>query len=243
MLCLGLLSLLACSTQFRGAVLAWDGSASGYWGTGANWNSGTVPQDGDDLVFLVFPAGPTRLTTTNNLSSSRRFDSITISGAAYPLRGNAFAVSNGISATAPAAMVVVHNDITYSGVTRVNVGTLELNKEGVNAMAGNLIVGNGVGIDTVRWLYGNQLPSSTEVLVNEGALLDLNNFSDVLGLLTLNGGDVVTGSGVLTLAANVEATAVLDDNAGDAAAQRMVITHTEEPLGDRHQSTKSRARR
>jgi hypothetical protein len=74
----------------------WDGSTSGYWGTSANWNTGTVPQDGDDLVF---PAGPTRLATTNNTSSTRRYKSITLSGANYTLRGNSLTLSNGITAT------------------------------------------------------------------------------------------------------------------------------------------------
>ena len=251
--------------------LTWDGSASGYWGTGANWDTGTTPQDGDDLVF---PAGPARLATTNNTSSTHRFRSITISGANCALRGNGLTLSNGISATYGAgssasvelditlaqsqtfecatdnAILYITGDIalgsyalvadatgnmllggaisgtggllkygtgylrlygstanTYTGSTVVNVGTLQLNKtSGVNAVGGDLVVGNNTGdSETVQWLNNAQLPSTTDVTVNSGALLDLNNHTEALGALTLNAGDVETGSGTLTLGGNVTA--------------------------------------
>ena len=213
-----------------GDILIWDGSSSGYWNTGANWNTGTVPQDGDDLVF---PSGPTRLVTTNNTSSLRRYRSITISGDDYILRGNSITLSNGVSAaTAGPAANTIENDITlaasqefqcsptltgvltvrgdislgahtltlggagrvllggvisgtggitkdgtglaylygagantYSGTTRVRAGTLFLQKDEVNAMAGDLVVGDNSGIDMVRWGQCCQLPSTTFVSV------------------------------------------------------------------------------
>ncbi len=247
----------------------WDGSSSGYWGTGANWSDGTVPMDGDELVF---PNGPTRLATTNNLSSTRRFKSIAIHGASYALRGNSLTLSNGITAyysagsyasveldialadaqifscVAAGSILDLKGDIaltehalfvnavgnvlfggaitgtggmyklgagalrlygatanTFTGTTRVNVGTLELNKAGgVNAMTGDLVVGNNeFGGERTLWLAGAQLPSSTDVIINTDALLDLNDHNEALGALTLNGGSVQTGSGLLTLSGNV----------------------------------------
>jgi autotransporter-associated beta strand protein len=93
--CVVCLFLVQCLT---GPVLAdthiWDGSSSGAWGTGANWQSGVVPVDGDDLVF---PSGAARLANTNNLVS-RRFRSVTVGASGYVLRGYSLTLSNGLSA-------------------------------------------------------------------------------------------------------------------------------------------------
>ncbi|HOX02825.1 MAG TPA: autotransporter-associated beta strand repeat-containing protein [Candidatus Paceibacterota bacterium] len=96
---------------------------------------------------------------------------------------------------------------TYTGITRVNVGTLELSKtSGLNAMAGDLIVGNNVGTDTVLWLNSHQLPVATAVTVNRGAILDLDGLNETIGDLALSSGDIETGAGLLTLAGGVSAT-------------------------------------
>ncbi len=96
---------------------------------------------------------------------------------------------------------------TYTGTTRVNVGTLELSKtSGMSAMAGDLVVGNTVGTDTVLWLNSHQLPVATAVTVNRGAILDLNGFNETIGDLALSSGDIETGAGLLTLAGGVSAT-------------------------------------
>jgi len=65
------------------------------------------------------------------------------------------------------------NQLTYSGVTQVNAGTLFL---------------SGAG----------RLPSGGDLIVN-GGLLDLNSFSHSMGKLTGTGGSIQLGSGTLTL--------------------------------------------
>lgn len=95
---------------------------------------------------------------------------------------------------------------TYSGVTAVNDGELDLNKtSGLNAFAGNLTVGDGVGANDsaiTKLLASNEIPG-VAVTVNTDGLLNLNNFSDTIGALTMTSGDVTTGTGTLTLGGTV----------------------------------------
>jgi autotransporter-associated beta strand protein len=82
---------------------------------------------------------------------------------------------------------------TYSGVTTVNAGELDLNKTaGVNAIAGDLTIGDGTGTDTVKLLASDQIANTSVVtLTNAGsAVLNLNNQSEVIGSLT----DSTTGA-------------------------------------------------
>ncbi len=109
------------STQSYAATRTWDGSSSAYWNTAANWAENAVPTDGDSLVF---PAGPTRLTTTNNTSSLRRFNSITIYGTDYYLRGNSLTLSNGITATYAAGRAAwVQMDIALANTQLIECTT------------------------------------------------------------------------------------------------------------------------
>ncbi|QYM79384.1 autotransporter-associated beta strand repeat-containing protein [Horticoccus luteus] len=93
---------------------------------------------------------------------------------------------------------------TYTGTTTVNAGTLLLNKSSGNAIAGNLVVGDGIGTDTVRLLASNQIADSANITVNASGVLDLNNYSDTVAALTVAGGAAITtGTGTLTLGGNV----------------------------------------
>ena len=95
---------------------------------------------------------------------------------------------------------------TDSGATTVNDGTLQLSKTaGVNAINGSLTVGDGTGAANsavTRLLASNQVPNNAVTIQSDG-LLDLNNFSDSIGALTMTGGSVTTGTGTLTLGGNV----------------------------------------
>jgi fibronectin-binding autotransporter adhesin len=99
---------------------------------------------------------------------------------------------------------------TYTGVTSVNDGTLQLDMTaGKNAFNGTLTVGDGVGAANsavVRWMDINQVPNKA-VTINSDGLLDLNNFSDSIGSLNMTGGNVTTGSGTLTLGGDVTSNA------------------------------------
>ena len=95
----------------------------------------------------------------------------------------------------------------YPGTTLVSAGTLQLNVGGVNAFLGPLVIGDGSGTGTpvVRDLQFQEIPDSGSVTVNLNGLLDLNNFNETIGSLTLQGSTVSTpsGTGILTLNGNL----------------------------------------
>jgi len=88
-----LLAAALTTSNGSAATKTWDGSSSGDWATGANWSGNTAPAAGDDLVF---PTGVTQLLMTNNFSPNRAFNSVTILGANYVIRGNPLVLTNGI---------------------------------------------------------------------------------------------------------------------------------------------------
>ncbi len=89
---------------------------------------------------------------------------------------------------------------TYTGVTRVNAGILELDRTAFDgSIRGDLVVGDGSGSDIVRNLNSNQILNTSHVTVNLGGLLDLNNAVEGIGDLELTGGAVDSGTSSLVL--------------------------------------------
>jgi fibronectin-binding autotransporter adhesin len=79
---------------------------------------------------------------------------------------------------------------TFAGGLGITGGTLNLNKTGVNALVGPLLIGPGAG--TVRLQQSGQIADTVPVSVYAGGTLDLNNNSDTIGSLA--------GSGAVNLA-------------------------------------------
>jgi autotransporter-associated beta strand protein len=104
---------------------------------------------------------------------------------------------------------------TYSGVTTVNEGTLGLNKSaGVipTAVPNGLVIGNAsgiprLGVETVR-LLSQGAQTNGPVTINRSGRLDLNNFGAFYTALTINGGRLSIGTGLLGLLGDVTATSV-----------------------------------
>jgi autotransporter-associated beta strand protein len=95
---------------------------------------------------------------------------------------------------------------SYGGTTTVNGGTVQLAKANfppVQAIPGNLVIGNGTNAATVQNIYGLEFVTTANVTVNLYCTWDLNGNSESINTnLTLNGGTVQTESGALTLSAN-----------------------------------------
>ena len=88
---------------------------------------------------------------------------------------------------------------TYSlGTTTVNGGTLELNKTGVLAVPGNLVIADSA---TVRLLQANQIIGTAQVELTGGGRLDLNGHSEIVGWLSSpsNTSSVTLGSAAGTV--------------------------------------------
>ena len=102
---------------------------------------------------------------------------------------------------------------TYTGDTTVNAGTLILAKTaGVNAVVGNLIIGDGAGTDIVQLTNSNQIADTSVATFNgsgaNAGSLRLNNQSETIGGLSSTGGAGViensnAAAGNSTLTANI----------------------------------------
>lgn len=116
-----------------------------------------------------------------------------------------------------------HN--TYSGFTRFDGGVLELDKFGIILVGTNVVVtnyiaipgvltigdGNGlVGTDVLRLLSDDQIANTSDVTVKNSGLMDLNEHDDRIASLTMQGGTIDSGGGMLFLAGNL--TTLSDNN-------------------------------
>ena len=86
---------------------------------------------------------------------------------------------------------------TYTGVTTVNQGTLILAKP-TQAIDPAITIGGAGSSATVQLGADFQLYGAN-VTINSQGQLNLNNFQEYIGTLTMSGGSVVTGSGLLYL--------------------------------------------
>jgi autotransporter-associated beta strand protein len=89
---------------------------------------------------------------------------------------------------------------TYTGVTSVFGGVLELNKlEGLNAIRAALIVGNGLDAAVVRWLASHQIgDAESNVVIRNLGELDLNGFNETIRSIVMEGGQVNGSTSTLT---------------------------------------------
>lgn len=130
--------LLVSLNSTLAATRTWDGSASGNWSNGANWVGGNAPQAGDDLVF---PAGATRFTVTNNYAANTTFNSITFSGSNYVVRGNAMRLA-GDGATVLEADFV-NGAVTFEpSITLVGTNATAVFRAGGNNSVSLFVEGN-----------------------------------------------------------------------------------------------------
>lgn len=94
---------------------------------------------------------------------------------------------------------------TYTGTTTVVSGTLILNSPGTNgAINGNVVVGDGVGVSSSAVLQlsnSQQIADSAQITVKFDGKLNFNNFSDTVGAVTITGGSVTLGTGVVSISA------------------------------------------
>jgi fibronectin-binding autotransporter adhesin len=89
----------------------------------------------------------------------------------------------------------------YTGATTVNQGTLVLAKPG-SVLAPAITIGGAGSTATVQ-LGANYQLDGANTTVNLLGILNLNNFTEYVGTLTVSGGSVVTGTGLLYLGGGI----------------------------------------
>jgi fibronectin-binding autotransporter adhesin len=113
----------------------------------------------------------------------------------------------GLTVIGPTVELAGNTVNTYTGLTRVQNGTLRLNKEIGVGFAGDLEIGITLGADNnerVILARNNQIPDASTVTVKSTGWLDLNGYSDTVGPMVLIGAKVTTGAGTLTFGGNIQ---------------------------------------
>jgi autotransporter-associated beta strand protein len=228
-------SLLCLALQAGAATRTWDGGgANDFWTTAANWSLDTAPLPGDDLEF----AGDTPLVSTNDYAAGFEFGSVTFFAPGYVVRGNALALTNGITLLGTIGPIEFFPNVMLLAdqrfaVSRLNAalnlhGTLDLNGRTprifaagtVNLLntvsgAGGLIQDGGTLV-----LHSNNTFSGTATL-NFGACLVLASNANIN--VTINSAASFGGMGLVRRISSVGGTL---QPGGDAAGTLRVVAST-----------------
>jgi fibronectin-binding autotransporter adhesin len=173
---------LALHAPLHAAVKTWDGSSSGNWNVAANWTGGVAPVSGDALVF---PSGAANLANTNNLVDLR-LDSITFTGSGYALRGNALAVTNGISGQQASGTNTVEVNVTLGAAQTLDC---------ITAGARQILSGNITNAGFALTLAGSGNETASGSISGTGGITKSGS-----GAVTLSGsvGNSYTGATVVS---------------------------------------------
>jgi autotransporter-associated beta strand protein len=191
----------------QAATLRWTGAhvSSSHWSRGANWDSGSPPQDGDTIVF---PGGAARLSNTNDIANLHLV-AVRFSGASggYALFGNGFTITNSITAT------------NSAGSNGIAVGRITLGRDLPFTVAQG---GTTLLITSEVRLNGHTLSCTTVgglelggAVTGDGSVIKNDN-----GTLTLSGPDANTFTGDLIVNGGL---VLLNKTGGLAVPHRMVV--------------------
>ena len=182
------------------APVTWSGAGSnGDWETSANWS--TTPGALDILYF----AGTTRLTNTNNYASDTQFAGFTFnSGAgAFTLAGNAVGLLGNIVNNSTNAETITLGIILAGGSQVINTGSGNVVISGTISQSGTTSTLVETGGNTLTLSGPNTF--SGGLTLNAGTLMAGNNGALGTGTLNLCGG-TFGATAELTIANNINVT-------------------------------------
>jgi autotransporter-associated beta strand protein len=121
-------------------------AGSGNWSTGANWQSGSVPENGTPLEFAV--AGG---TSTNNgaLTSINGITFGSGAGGSYTINGSSLQIGGGGITNSSAYSQAVSLDLSLTALQTFDSGSANLTFSGNIATSGHRITGAGTGSVTI----------------------------------------------------------------------------------------------
>ncbi len=175
---------------------------------GQTYNSITIAASGYQLIgnqinlTAGITASYTSGTSLDNMNTTLGGGTISVGTGAELDLGGAFSGTPGLDLTGGGTLAMVGAvGNSYLGTTTVDSGSTLLLEKTLSAIAipGALTINNGLVQDQA----GSQFAVGFPVAVNSPGTLDLNNFSESIGSLSLTGGAVTTGTGVLTLNGNI----------------------------------------
>jgi autotransporter-associated beta strand protein len=206
----------------------WTGlGGTPFWSNPANWDTGTIPETGDDLVFA-------NASTTNDLTPGMSFRSLSFTNSAT-IDGNSIVLTGGITggATINLNSITLGADQSFSGVfiySAVNCNGFTLSVDNIQFggpfSANGTIVGGAVftGFGVIT------LTGPSRFIANSGfglQIANLNGFdlildgtaanSSISGPLAGNGGIIKDGTGTWTLNSDTTYTGPTTINAGTLA--------------------------
>ncbi len=180
-------------------------TAAGLTMTGGDVNTGTgstFTLSGD--ATIDDSAGGSTIDGTGSLNLGAGTPTITIN-ATTPAVGLDIAIqitgAGGLTMTGGGTMEFSATSANaYTGTTTVDQGTLLLSDSGGEAIAGDLVVGDGTHTALVQEQQFTQTDSSnTDITVNASATFDFNGYDDLLDSMDVEGGTVIAGGAFVTL--------------------------------------------
>jgi len=181
----------------------WDGGAAGAdanWTSANNWSNNVAPVAGD---FLLFPAGISKKSVTNNFAAGTDFAGFSMSDD-YVLFGNSADISNSVGTVVSATKATVSMTLRQLNGCTVDIasGTI-LVLEGALSLSGSTCTMAVLGTMQVDGIISGSRVSSQVSKSGAGTLI-LNGANTYPGVTTVGGGTLEVNGVVsnVTLSAN-----------------------------------------
>jgi titin len=170
----------------------WTGQgASNNWSDPNNWSGHVLPAAGDNLIF---GAGASRLTNTNNLAAGTLYDIISFTSSGYSISGNAIKISGFVDASHATGNNTFNLAMTETGPTVLITGaaSTDLTLGGAIADGGFplVVVGGSGRVDLKGAISG----TGGLIVHDSGGTLAMSGSADTYsGVTSVQGGTLLLG--------------------------------------------------
>jgi autotransporter-associated beta strand protein len=172
-------------------------SAGGFalWGNAVTLSSALTNTTGNNTINAgITLSGPLNLqseagTLTLAGGITAGANQLSVNGAGNTTVSSAITGSGGVTKDGAGTLSFSGSTAnTYLGSTLVNAGTLSLAKSpGINAVPGNVTVGDGSGSDVLLLNAANQIPDTAIVTLSSSGVFDLNGFDETVASVSSSG--------------------------------------------------------